>query len=125
MRAAKTALWPRKDVICGRRRLGQAIGMQPPSSVAECTELRPWEGRPASQQPDWRDHRAYQDACHTLASAAPLVSAAEIRQLREELSGLVTTNGLLLQVGDCAESFYECTPWHTAKKLAVMDRLGD
>lgn len=99
--------------------------MQPPSSLAEITHLRPWEGRPAAQQPDWRDHRAYHEACRTLASAAPLVTTTEIHQLREALSRLVTAGGLLLQLGDCAESFYECTPWHTSKKLAVMDSLGD
>jgi 3-deoxy-7-phosphoheptulonate synthase len=53
------------------------------------------------------------------------VTATEIGQLREALSRLVATNGLLLQLGDCAESFYECTPWHTSKKLEVMERLGD
>lgn len=99
--------------------------MQPPSSLAEITHLRPWEGRPAVQQPEWREHPAHDEACQTVASAAPLVTTTEIRQLREALSRLVSTNGLLLQLGDCAESFYECTPWHTTKKLEVMDSLGD
>jgi len=99
--------------------------MQPPRSLAEFAQLRPWDGLPAAQQPDWRDHPAYHEACHTLASAQPLVTTTEIRQLRGALSRLVTANGLLLQLGDCAESFYECTPWHTSKKLEVMDLLGD
>ncbi|SHN26525.1 3-deoxy-7-phosphoheptulonate synthase [Actinacidiphila paucisporea] len=99
--------------------------MQPLSSTADSTQLGTWEGMPASQQPDWRDHAGYEEACQGLASAPPLVTAAEIRQLRWSLSRLMTTNAHLLQLGDCAESFYECTPRHTSEKLSVIDRLGD
>lgn len=99
--------------------------MQEPSATADVVPLWPWEGMPAVQQPDWRDHPAYHEACHSLASAPSLVAAAEIRQLRESLSTLMTTDALLLQLGDCAESLYECTPRHTSEKLKVIDRLGD
>jgi 3-deoxy-7-phosphoheptulonate synthase len=99
--------------------------MQPPSSVAESIQLGSWAATPAAQQPDWRDHPAYPGACRSLASAQPLVTAPEIRQLRAALSRLVPTDALLLQLGDCAESLYECTPWHTSKKLEVIDLLGD
>jgi 3-deoxy-7-phosphoheptulonate synthase len=80
---------------------------------------------PAAQQPDWRDHAAYQEACQGLESAPPLVAAAEIRQLRWSLSRLTTTGSLVLQLGDCAESFYECAPRRISEKLRVIDRLGD
>jgi 3-deoxy-7-phosphoheptulonate synthase len=145
---AKRRFQQRKDVIRGHRRLGHAIGtpldrlaacrpearladlstgahMQPSSSTAELIQLGPWEGMPAAQQPDWRDHPGYHEACHSLVSAPPLVTATEIRRLRGSLSRLMTTDALLLQLGDCAESFYECTPRHTSKKLKVIDRLGD
>jgi 3-deoxy-7-phosphoheptulonate synthase len=80
---------------------------------------------PAAQQPDWRGHPAYHAACQSLAAAPPLVTAMEVRQLRQTLSTLTATGSLLLQLGDCAESFYECTPRHTAKKLEVIDFLAD
>jgi 3-deoxy-7-phosphoheptulonate synthase len=99
--------------------------MQPLSSTVDFIQLGPWEGIPAVQQPDWQDHPTYHEACHSLASAPPLVTATEIRQLRRSLSRLMTTDALLLQLGDCAESFYECTPWHTSEKLEVIDWLGD
>ena len=99
--------------------------MQTPSSTADFTRLGPWGDMPAAQQPDWRDHAAYHESCQGLASAPPLVTAAEIRQLRWSLSALTTTNALLLQLGDCAESFYECAPRHISEKLRVIDRLGD
>jgi 3-deoxy-7-phosphoheptulonate synthase len=99
--------------------------MQVPSSVAEFTRRAAWEDMPAAQQPDWRHHPAYPDACHSLASAQPLVTAIEVRQLRDALTHLTATDALLLQLGDCAESFHECTVEHTWKKLEVIDRLGD
>ncbi|MFF1715879.1 3-deoxy-7-phosphoheptulonate synthase [Streptomyces sp. NPDC058268] len=99
--------------------------MQPSSSAVGFTRLGPWDDMPAAQQPDWRDHAEYREACDGLASAPPLVGAAEIRRLRQSLSRLVTTEALLLQLGDCAESFYECEPRHIAQKLRVIDRLGD
>lgn len=99
--------------------------MQRSSSMADFTQLGPWEGMPAAQQPDWRDHPAYHQSSHWLASAPPLVTATEIRQLRAALSKLMTTGALLLQLGDCAESFYECTPSHTQRKLEVIDWLTD
>jgi 3-deoxy-7-phosphoheptulonate synthase len=98
--------------------------MHRPSSTADYIPTGPWEGRPAVQQPDWRDHPAYDEACRALASAPPLTTAAEIRQLRGALADLTTTGGLLLQLGDCAESLYECTPRHTSAKLKVIDRLA-
>ncbi|MGV9699527.1 3-deoxy-7-phosphoheptulonate synthase [Streptomyces sp. NPDC003470] len=95
------------------------------SSTADLARPGPWEDLPAAQQPDWRDHAARPAVCARLASAAPLVTAAEVRELRRTLSGLTTTGGLLLQLGDCAESFFECTPRHVERKLRVVDRLAD
>ena len=99
--------------------------MQQPSSTADVIHPEPWEGMPAVQQPDWRDHPAFDEACAALAVAPPLVTAAEIRELRGSLSALLTTGSLLLQLGDCAESLYECTPRHTTDKLRVVNALAD
>lgn len=98
--------------------------MQPSGVTADVNHSRPWEGRPAAQQPQWREHAAHEASCRFLESAPPLVTAAEIQQLRWSLADLLTTDALLLQLGDCAESLYECTPRHTAQKLQVVDRLA-
>ena len=42
-----------------------------------------------------------------LASLPPLVFAQEIRDLKQKLAEVAAGNGLLLQAGDCAESFAE------------------
>jgi 3-deoxy-7-phosphoheptulonate synthase len=96
--------------------------MQPPGTLGESTQLGTL---PAAHQPDWRDRPAYDAACRALASARPLVTAAEVRRLRAALSDLAGTGTLLLQLGDCAESLHECTPRHTARKLDVINRLGN
>ena len=82
-------------------------------------------GLPAEQQPDWRDHAEFEEVCRLLASAPPLVTQAEIEHLRRSMSSVATSETLVLQGGDCAESFYECTEAHTAGKLRVMRQLGD
>ncbi|MGW1279611.1 3-deoxy-7-phosphoheptulonate synthase [Streptomyces tsukubensis] len=99
--------------------------MQQPSSTAASIRAGAHRGRPVPQQPDWRDHAAFPAACERLASAPPLVTPTEVLGLRRTLSQLTSTGSLLLQLGDCAESFYECTPHHVAEKLGVIDRLGD
>ncbi|MGV9310697.1 3-deoxy-7-phosphoheptulonate synthase [Streptomyces sp. NPDC003691] len=99
--------------------------MQQPTSAAAATRSRPGRDGPANQQPDWRGHAAYPAACARLASAAPLVSPAEVRALRRTLARLTDTGSLVLQLGDCAESLYECTPRHVAEKLKVIDALAD
>ncbi|MFG3494214.1 3-deoxy-7-phosphoheptulonate synthase [Streptomyces sp. NPDC047928] len=87
--------------------------------------VRAWVGRPAEQQPDWRDHPAYARTRRALAAAAPLVTPAELDALRGSLAEVAAGQAYLLQLGDCAESLYECSPWHTQGKLAVVDRLAD
>lgn len=98
--------------------------MQKTGVTSDVTHREPWAGRPAAQQPEWRDHAFHHEACRTLEEAGPLVPAEEVRQLRWSLADLPATGGLLLQLGDCAESLYECTPRHTAQKLQLIDRLG-
>jgi 3-deoxy-7-phosphoheptulonate synthase len=87
--------------------------------------MQPWECLPAQQQPDWQEHAAYEEVCRRLASAPPLVTHAEIERLRRALSTVVRSETLVLQGGDCAESFYECTETHTADKLRVIHQLSD
>lgn len=84
-----------------------------------------WESLPAAQQPNWRSHPDYLRTREQLALAAPLVSTSELAGLRHELAGVAAGGAVLLQVGDCAESFAECTPADVAAKLAVLHDLAD
>lgn len=79
----------------------------------------------AEQQPDWQEHPAYDRTCRILTAAAPLTRYAEVTALRTALRAVAGGQARLLQVGDCAESLYECTVENTAEKLAVLTRLAD
>ncbi|OLF14447.1 phospho-2-dehydro-3-deoxyheptonate aldolase [Actinophytocola xinjiangensis] len=84
-----------------------------------------WDTLPALQQPDWRHHPAYDRVREKLADAPPLVLPEELRELRAGLAAVARGEARLLQVGDCAESFYESTAEHTARRIAALDTLAD
>lgn len=77
------------------------------------------------QQPLWADHPAFARTCSALAQAPPLVPWDEVALLRRSLAAVADGRALIVQVGDCAESFYEITPARTTEKLCLLDQLGD
>ena len=64
-----------------------------------------WRARPAAQQPEWPDPDALERALERLRRQPPLVFAGEARALRESLTAVADGRAVLLQAGDCAESF--------------------
>ncbi|WP_018685543.1 3-deoxy-7-phosphoheptulonate synthase [Actinokineospora enzanensis] len=84
-----------------------------------------WAAAPAAQQPLWRAHPAYADARRTLERADPLIDPADLEALREALARVATGQARVIQAGDCAESFYECTAEHVGARLDVVDALAD
>ena len=64
-----------------------------------------WRARPAAQQPDWPDPDALERALERLRRLPPLVFAGEARALRDALATVADGRAVLLQAGDCAESF--------------------
>ncbi len=91
----------------------------------DLNDSQPWNRLPAQQQPDWHHHPAYDETCRNLLAASALVTPAELRRLSQALSSVITSDTLVLQGGDCAESFSECTDAHTAAKLDLLDRLAE
>jgi 3-deoxy-7-phosphoheptulonate synthase len=87
-------------------------------------EYSMWDTLPALQQPDWRRHPAYGRTRQFLASASPLVTGSELHTVQQSMAAVCVGKALMLQLGDCAESFFECTLAHTAEKLDVCDRLS-
>jgi len=69
--------------------------------------LSSWRNFPVKQQPQYPDLERLQQVEKKLASLPPLVFAQEIRDLKHKLAEVSAGNGLLLQAGDCAESFAE------------------
>ena len=64
-----------------------------------------WNDRPAGQQPDWPELDALDEALHELGARPPLVFAGEARRLTEQLARVANGQAIVLQAGDCAESF--------------------
>ena len=64
-----------------------------------------WKQFEAHQQPDWPDANEYEGVLKGIEQQPPLVFAGEARTLREQLAEVAEGRALLLQAGDCAESF--------------------
>ena len=66
-----------------------------------------WRGLPIRQMPVYPDQAALEAAERTLRGFPPLVFAGEARRLRAALAQVADGGAILLQGGDCAESFAE------------------
>src|SRR3954453_6472087 len=64
-----------------------------------------WRGREADQQPAWPDPVALWQMTQRLRTLPPLVLPHEVQDLRIAMSEVASGRALLLQAGDCAESF--------------------
>ena len=70
-------------------------------------DKRSWREKPRVQMPDYSDIKELASVENSLEALPPLVFAGEVRSLREHLSAVGNGKALLLQGGDCAESFSE------------------
>ena len=60
-----------------------------------------------------------------LQSQIPLVSIKEINKLRQLIAQAAVGEYFLIQLGDCAESFYECDPDTTYAKLEFIQQVAE
>jgi 3-deoxy-7-phosphoheptulonate synthase len=79
-----------------------------------------WHGRPARQQPEYKDKKALDGALSTLSNYPPLVTPSECRQLKNQLARVAAGKAFLLQGGDCAESFAEFSPDNLRRYFRVI-----
>jgi 3-deoxy-7-phosphoheptulonate synthase len=78
----------------------------------------------ARQQPEWADTDRLAAARADLAARAGLVDADAVLRLRSWL-GIVAAGGAhVVQAGDCAESFVECTADYVVRKAGLVDVLA-
>jgi 3-deoxy-7-phosphoheptulonate synthase len=69
-----------------------------------------WRDKPAAQQPTYPEPTALAAAEAQLHRRPPLVFAGEARRLKARLAAVARGEAILLQGGDCAESFAEFHP---------------
>ncbi len=83
-----------------------------------------WRDFSAWQQPNWPDSARLAEALATLGRLPPLVFAGEIRTLKKMLAQAVTGRAFLLQGGDCAEDFANCTAPGIRETLKVILQMA-
>ncbi len=71
-----------------------------------------WRLKPAAHQVAYADPAALDAAVSELSQLPPLVTSWEIEALKQQLAEAAQGQRFLLQGGDCAERFADCTPPH-------------
>jgi len=83
-----------------------------------------WAQYPALQQPTYDDADLLASNLQELKRLPPLVTSWEILQLKQELADAAEGRRFLLQGGDCAENFSDCTSPHIANRLKVLLQMS-
>jgi 3-deoxy-7-phosphoheptulonate synthase len=83
-----------------------------------------WHQFPAMQQPNWPNAEQLDSSLKTLSALPPLVFAGEIRTLKKMLAKAVEGKAFLLQGGDCAEDFANCTAPGIRETLKVILQMA-
>lgn len=83
-----------------------------------------WKNKPRDQKPIWDNAEQLEQVTTKISKLPPLVFAGEIRSLNEKLAEVERGEGFLLQAGDCAETFAECTAPIIREKLKVILQMA-
>ena len=83
-----------------------------------------WRSRTALQLPQYPDAGALEATLGELRALPPLVTSWEILTLKQQLAEAQEGKRFLLQGGDCAESFGECTSDVISNRLKVLLQMS-
>jgi len=83
-----------------------------------------WHARPQAQQPAYDDGAELARALAQLHELPPLVTSWEILALKQLLADAAEGRRFLLQGGDCAESFDDCSSPLISNRLKVMLQMS-
>ena len=83
-----------------------------------------WRERPIRQQPDYPDAAALERALDEVRALPPLVNHGEVDALRAHLAKAAKGEAFLLQGGDCAERFADCTKTSIEAKLKILLQMS-
>lgn len=86
--------------------------------------LDSWQEYTALQQATYTDQQALQTVLQQLSNLPPLVTSWEINSLREQIADAQEGRRFMLQGGDCAESFNQCTSPLITNRLKVLLQMG-
>ncbi len=83
-----------------------------------------WRECPAQQLPEYPDAAVLGRVERRLAGSAPLVEVADIMHLRAAIARVASGQGIILQGGDCAESFAEFNADKVRVTYKLLLRMG-
>src|SRR5262245_64985518 len=83
-----------------------------------------WQTRHAAQQPTYRDRAQLDGVVSQLSQLPPIVTTWEIEKLKGQLAAAQRGEAFLLQGGDCAETFEECTSDNIVQKLKILLQMS-
>ena len=83
-----------------------------------------WQQREALQQPQYVDGAELAAATAHLAQLPPLVTSWEVLALKQAIAEAQDGERFLLQGGDCAESFADCTSPIISNRLKVLLQMS-
>jgi 3-deoxy-7-phosphoheptulonate synthase len=83
-----------------------------------------WRARPALQMPVYPDASALAEVQDELRALPPLVTSWEILALKQQLAEAQEGKRFLLQGGDCAENFGDCSSDVISNRLKVLLQMS-
>jgi len=83
-----------------------------------------WQAYAARQQPTYPDKAELEQAIGDLSRLPPIVTSWEIESLKDLIATAQQGNAFVLQGGDCAESFDECTSENIVAKLKILLQMS-
>ncbi len=83
-----------------------------------------WKEKEARQQPVYPSPERLDQAVAELSGFPPLVTSWEVEALKAQLASAARGERFVLQGGDCAESFDDCTPPVIVDKLKIILQMS-
>jgi 3-deoxy-7-phosphoheptulonate synthase len=83
-----------------------------------------WQNLPAAQQASYPDQPGLDRAVADLSRLPPIVTSWEIDALKQHIARAQRGEAFVLQGGDCAETFEECTSENIVAKLKILLQMS-
>ncbi len=83
-----------------------------------------WQSRPAAQQASYPDQAELDRAAADLSRLPPIVTSWEVDALKDLIAKAQRGEAFVLQGGDCAETFDECTSENIVAKLKILLQMS-
>lgn len=83
-----------------------------------------WQSHTASQQATYPDKAALERAVADMSRLPPLTTSWEIDELKTQFAKAQNGEAFILQGGDCAETFDECTSENIVAKLKILLQMS-